>query len=122
MLCVSDSLLSGIGATVIGGLILAVFFFVLREYIFKIQDINGLWIFETCTNETTYNPYKNLKLTYLVLLWQEGNLIRGTGEKVQENVNGEIRTYTGKYRSAIDLSGYLTKNYLRKDTVVIHYI
>jgi len=89
--------------------------------IFRLPGLNGLWTFEIETKATTYNPYKEMKLTYLVLLWQEGASIYGSGEKVQEDVNGAVRTYTGQYRSRIEIRGYLTKKYLGCSEVAIHY-
>jgi len=62
-----------------------------------------------------------MKLTYLVLLWQEGHAIHGSGEKVREDVNGAIRSYTGQHRSRIEIRGYVTKRYFKKSELVLHF-
>jgi hypothetical protein len=111
----------GVLATVIGGLLLALIFFLLSDFIFRLPALSGPWSFESETRSTTYNPYKGLKLTYLVLVWQEGHAIYGSGEKVRENVDGAIRTYTGAQRSSIEIRGYLTKRYFGKSEVVLHF-
>lgn len=108
--------------TFIGGIFLAVFFFLSREYVFCLPDLNGPWTFQSETEVTLYNPYKGIKVTYIVLLWQEGNRIHGSGEKVQDEIkDGSIRKYTGSDRSRIEIRGYVTKRYLRKSKVVLHF-
>jgi hypothetical protein len=109
-------------STVLGGLLLALIFFLLKERVLRIPKLSGNWIFEKTTLRTGYNPYRNMVLRYYVLLWQEGNQIKGTGEKIYEKANGQKKEYTGKHRTQIEISGYLTKNYLSKDEIVIHYI
>lgn len=60
-------------------------------------------------------------LRYYVLIWQEGNQIKGTGEKIYEKSNGQEKEYVAEKRSRIEISGYLTKKYFSKDLLVIHY-
>jgi hypothetical protein len=111
----------GILGTVFGGILLALFFFFLSDFVFKLPAVSGAWSFESETLSTSYNPYKGLKLTYLVLLWQEGRVIHGTGEKVREDADGVVKTYTGAQRSRIDVRGYMTKRYFTKSEVVLHF-
>jgi hypothetical protein len=112
----------GVLATLIGGLLLALIFFLLSDFVFRLPALSGAWSFESETTNTSYNAYKGLKLTYLVLLWQEGNAIHGSGEKVREDLNGIARTYVGAQRSRIEVSGYLTKRYFTKSEVVLHLL
>ncbi len=108
-------------ATVVGGLLLAFVFFLLNDFCFRLPALSGLWTFESETQKTAYNPYKGMKLTYLVLLWQEGHAIYGSGEKVRENVGGVVRAYTGAQRSRVEIRGYLTKRYIKKSEIVLHF-
>lgn len=110
----------GIVSTVVGGIILAFVFFALRDLIFSIPDLSGVWRFESETIATSFNTYRGMKLTYLVLVWQEGPSVYGSGEKVSENLDGKIRTYTGSDRSRIAIRGYLTKGYLSRSRVMLH--
>lgn len=103
------------------GVVIAAIFFLLSDYIFRVPILNGSWTFTTQTEKTSYNNYKAMLLTYTVLLWQNGKTISGSGEKISENANGNIRNYTGSNRSQIKISGYITKNYLTKDRIIIHY-
>jgi hypothetical protein len=110
-----------VGGTLIGGLLLALIFFLLNDFVFSLPTLSGLWSFQSETSLTSYNPYKEMKVTYLVLLWQEGHAIYGSGEKVRENVKGVIRTYTGEQRSRIEIRGHITKRFFKKSTVVLHF-
>lgn len=114
-------LIANIFATVIGGLLLALIFFSLKEYFFSLPKLNGNWVFEIITVHSDYNPYKDMLLRYHVLLWQEGNQIKGTGEKIYEKTSEQEKEYVGDKRSRIEISGYLTKKYFSKDLIVIHY-
>ncbi len=114
-------LIIGVGATVIGGAALAFVLSLINDFVLSLPDLNGLWRFESQTLDTSYNPYRGMKLTYLVLLWQEGHAVYGSGEKVREDVNGAIRTYTGPQRSRIEIRGYLTKRYLSRSEIVLHF-
>ena len=110
-----------VGGTVIGGVLLALIFFLSNDFLFRLPALSGLWTFQSETCLTSYNPYKGMKLTYLVLLWQEGHAIYGSGEKVREDVKGAIRNYTGEHRSRIEIRGYATKRYFKKSEVVLHF-
>jgi hypothetical protein len=115
------ALMANVLATVIGGLLLALIFFLLSDFFFRLPALSGLWSFESETRSTSYNRYKGMKLTYLVLLWQEGNTIYGSGEKVREDVSGTVRSYTGAQRSRVEIRGHLTKRYITKSEIVLHF-
>ena len=110
-----------IGEAVVGTSFAALLFFVLKEYVFPIPPVSGCWTFETETVETSYNPYRGMKLKYIVLIWQEGNKIFGTGEKMSELVSSEYREYTGADRSQVKVQGYLTKRYVSRSRIVLHF-
>lgn len=109
-------LLSNIGS----GILIALVFFLLSDYIFKIPKLSGFWIVNVTTLKTSYNPYKNLILTYKIFIWLEGKNIYGSGEKIKEDANGTIREYVGKDRSQIKVSGSVLKKYLTQDKIVLH--
>ena len=108
-------------STVIGGSLLALILFLLKEKVFSLPNLNGNWIFETITNKSDYNSYNNMKLRYYVLLWQEGNQIKGTGEKIFEKTETQEIEYVGKNRARVVISGFLTKKYFSTDSIVIHF-
>lgn len=109
-------------ATIVGGVILALLFFWLKEKIFPFPKISGQWYFEMRTRNTAYNPYNDMILQYVAMLWLEGNRIKGTVEKIHENSSTGERDYVGINRTRGFVEGAIEKNYFSKDHVVLHVI
>jgi len=109
-------------ATVIGGGILAFLFFWIREKIFPIPKVTGRWFFEMHTINTVYKPYEDMTLRYIAMLWQAGNRIEGTVEKIYENSSTGEREYVGKNRTRGVVEGYVEKNCFSKDRLVLHVV
>lgn len=109
-------------ATIIGGIVLAIFFFLTKEKIFPLPKVNGCWYFEIETKVTEYIPYRGMILRYVAVLWQEGPYIKGTLEKIYEKSSTGERNYVGENRTRGVVSGYLEKNYLSEDRVVLHVV
>ena len=116
----TSDLLVQIAATLIGGLLLAFMFFLIKDKLFRIPALAGLWTFSAVTEKTSYNPFKDMTLTYLVLLVQEGNRIIGSGEKIKEVSVSGPREYEGKQRTRIQITGFITQRFLSKSECVIH--
>ena len=108
--------LSTIAMSVVVGFV----YFVASDFIFPITDLNGSWIVETTTVETEYSKFQGMKLTFIALVQQEGNRLKGTGEKIAEEVNGIKQSYTGAQRVNIDFSGFVEKRYFSGDKIVLH--
>ena len=109
-------------ATVIGGVVLSLMFFVFSDFIHTTPNLSGRWYFVNETRSTSYNPFRGLKVTYTVLLTQEGAKVFGTGEKIEDELDGKSTRYSGQDRVHITVSGYLQNNFLLKDTLNIHYV
>ena len=109
-------------ATVIGGALLAILFFWLREIIFPFPKLTGRWFFEMRTINSAYNPYKGMVLRYVAMLWRQGNQIEGTVEKIYENSSTGERNYEANNRTRGMVNGFVQKNYFSKDRVVLHVI
>lgn len=117
-----DSFLSDIIATVLGGVVLALLFFLAKEKLFPLPALAGPWVFELETIETSYNPYKGMVLRYVAFLWCEGNKVEGTVEKIYEKSSTGEREYIGANRTRGTVSGHIEKNYLGTDRVYLHVV
>jgi hypothetical protein len=117
-----SSFLSDTIATVVGGTVLAVLFFVVQEKCFALPILSGRWYFETETLETAYNPFKGMLLRYVCMIWQEGPVIRGTFEKIHEKSSTGERDYVGPNRKRGTLEGYVDKLYFSRDRIQIHLV
>ena len=106
-------------ASITAGIILAFIFFIFKEKIYPLPDINGRYHLIRTTQNSTSNKYIDMQLTYEMLLRSEGNKIYGTAEKIKEVNKKETINYIGKNRGHIVVNGYIEKNYLSDDRVVL---
>lgn len=107
-------------STVVGGVLLTLVFFFLREYVFSMPTVAGVWQCEFIVSETAYNPYKGMKLTHEIVLLQSGDQITGSGEKDREQsaLNTHL-TYRGKGRTQVKVFGVIEKRVLGSHRVRI---
>lgn len=116
------SIWADIIATLVGGVGLTFLFFFSREKLFPIPKVTGRWYLEMTTVNTAYNPYKGMILRYMIIIWKEGNIIKGSAEKIYEKSSAGEREYNGKSRTRAEIAGYIEKNYLGKDRVYLHAV
>ena len=114
--------LRGSASTVIGGVLLAILFFLSREIWFPLPNITGKWHVEVHTSKTAYKPYEGMVLRYIAIAWREGSVIKGTVEKVYENSSTGEREYVGENRTRGRIEGYIDKRYFSKDRVSLHIV
>ena len=121
-ICSLAPLVVNIISTVIGGVILAVLFFLTREKLCPIPPIAGRWNVQMHTEHTSYKPFEGMILKYVAMLWREGNLIQGTVEKIYEKSSTGERTYIGEKRTRGQVAGYVEKNYFSRDRLFLHVV
>ncbi|CDG54363.1 MULTISPECIES: hypothetical protein [Halomonadaceae] len=107
-------------STVVGGIALALLFFIIKEKLFPLIEISDHWELTTTTQKTKRNPFKNMKIKYDLILWREDKVIRGTAEKFFEISQTGHKTYYGKNRKRGRIEGYIEKNYFSKDRIIIN--
>lgn len=117
-----ESFFSDILSTVVGGLILALLFFVLKEKYFALPALTGRWHLEQTTRETAYKPYQGMVIRYVAMLWVEGNKVIGSAEKIYEKSSTGERAFIGSNRTRALVAGYIEKKYFDKDRVYLHVI
>ena len=109
-------------ATIVGGLILAVLFFLAREKLFPPPDVSGRWYLEMSFQKTSYKPFNGMILRYVAVFWREGHKVKGTAEKVYENSSTGERNFVGKDRTRSVIDGHIEKNVFSSDRVSLHVI
>jgi len=117
-----DSFWADVAATLVGGAFLALLFFWFREKIVPLPKVTGRWYFEIHTDQTAYNPYRNMVLRYVAMLWREGHRVEGTVEKIYENSSTGEREFVGQNRTRGKVEGYIEKNYFGKDRLCLHVV
>ncbi len=104
-----------------GKIITPITAFFLKKAASSFPNLNGSWVYEQITTESSYNPYINMKLRYLALLRIDGEKLSGTSEKIWENSpSGGEREYVGGNRTTATIEGHIKKNFFSQDEVVIH--
>jgi hypothetical protein len=106
---------------IITSIIIALLFFLWSDYIYKQPDLNGRWYFTVDYEKTSLLRFVGLKVTYEVILIQDGLKISGRGEKIEEIYNEVKKTYTGKSRVPIEINGNIDFNYLNNDKLNLSY-
>ena len=113
-----NEVLINIIETIFGGLILTFILFFLNEFVFNKKNLSGVWKVDLEIDESTFNPYKNLLIEYQFHLIQNGNSIKGTGEKIKEtNKEKEVTEYERSKRVTIEIDGFYNRKYLRKSQI-----
>jgi hypothetical protein len=62
-----NNFFSDLTTTSVGGLLLALFFFFVKEKLCPYPTITGRWYFEMHTDVTSYNPYAGMVLRYIAM-------------------------------------------------------
>lgn len=100
-----NNVISNTIGTVLGGLLfLSLVYYLVRDRLFSLPNVNGRWVFEALTVRSAYGPYIGKRLRFVVLLAQEADRISGTGEKVLEiSQNGWRPFVEGEQRNSSTL-------------------
>lgn len=107
---------------IVTAVVLSLGFMLFNDYIAPPPDLSGRWKFTITYKDTAYARYQGLQVTYQVLLLQEGLKLSGSGEKISEDgPTQEPRTYTGKQRTNIRITGTIKRKYFKHNEVSLHY-
>jgi len=110
-------------ANVVSGLIFAFILFLFKEYLFPMMQITGEWETTLVIAKTLFAPYQDVDFQYKVHLLQNGNRIRGSGERIKDlKRDGTETVYEPGQRIKIKIEGYYEKKYLRKSKVFFNVI
>ena|SRR6476620_6304171 len=116
-----SELSTNIIGTVIGGLLFTFVLFFLNEYIFRKNNLTGEWETEIQIDETSYNPFKNLKIEYKLHLLQKEYELVGSGEKISETKPSGVKTtYLRKNRITNEIDGYYERKYIGESKVFLN--
>ena len=117
---------SSIGGQVVGAIVTTVTlsfgFMIFNDYVSPPPDLTGRWKFTVNYKDTSRVGFQDLKVTYQVLLIQDGLELTGTGEKLSERSPTQpSRDYYGTKRTNINVVGSVERNYFSAETAVLHY-
>ena len=98
-------------------------FMFFNDFIAPPPDLSGNWKFTVTYENTSREGFKDLGVTYQVLLIQEGLTLSGSGEKVSEGgpTQDRLDYSNATLRPQIDIVGSVIRNYFSLDVLVLHY-
>ena len=93
-----------------------IFFFItlwfIKEKIYYIPDISGKWEMILTYKKADYNPYKNMKVKYIMFINQNNNHISIKGEKYFEELNDNTnKEYIGHEKTFSEYDGYIKRSF-----------
>jgi hypothetical protein len=107
--------------TIFGGLLLTLILFLLNEYVFPKINLTGEWKTIVTIEETTYNPFRNLKVEYVIHLIQKGYELSGSGEKIKDiKPDGSETVFIREKRVLVDIEGYSERKFFGKSKVYLN--
>ena len=113
-----NALANGIG-TVVGGAVLTLVFFLLREKLFGLPKLNGSWVYMLNIEYSSFGPFNKMQVYYHALLNQDGSRIYGEAEKYLELTTNHRLTFIGKDRVRVSINGHVEKRVFGADRVAI---
>ena len=108
-----------LAGTVTGGIILSALFFLLKERLFSLPQVTGVWEVQLITEKTEYNPFNGLKLWYQVTLIQNVTTFSGIGELDRECSREGTRFYIKNGRRPVEIQGTIEKRLTKPDLIHI---
>lgn len=108
-----------LAGTVSGGIALSLMFFWLKEWLFSLPQVSGIWEAQLITANSSYTPYSGMSLWYRITLIQNGSVITGVGELDREHSAKGTRTYENSGRRPIEITGTIEKRISRPDVIHI---
>lgn len=109
-------------ATVLGGIALSVTFFLLKEHLFALPSVTGVWECHMVVSDSAYNPFKGMELWYRIVLLQDGTRVIGRGEKHKDHAaNQPPRRYDGIHRIGTEIQGRIDKSLTKPDVIRVHW-
>ncbi len=116
-----EGFLIAVLSTIIGGLILTFMLFLLNEFAFQITNLSGEWKTIITVQESSYNPFKNLIISYKFHLIQKGYEISGSGEKIEETKgDGSLVKFNRSSRVTVKIEGYYERKWLRRSKIFLN--
>ncbi|TWI58622.1 hypothetical protein IQ22_00330 [Pseudomonas duriflava] len=103
-------------------IIVAVLLFAVREFSIKAKNYSGIYYAVSTVEDTSYNPFREMKMFHTLVLFSDGYVISGTTEKTGDI--DKIRSYeyegSGKIRG--EVSGRVERNYFGSSVMNLHIV
>jgi len=115
-----NDVLADVIANTLSAILMAILAIVVIDSFYSTPQLGGMWEFEIEVKDSSFSQYKDMKLKYQVILLQKELQFSGYGDKFAEKTSsGEYVELSGNDRSPIEITGYIEKNLLGPNQVLI---
>jgi len=111
------NIVKAIIANVVSALVIAVMLGAWTDHFYKTDKLAGIWKAELHVQDSEVERYEGMKMSYTLLLQQEGQVLRGVTEKVSEEINGETKKYQSYDRVHGEVSGTIAYSVFSDSTL-----
>ena len=109
-------------SSVLTAITISVLALAVSDYFLTPPRISGLWEFTVVYEDTSYNKFHNLKVTYQAALVQSEMKLQGSGDKYSEQFPDATTPiyYDQPDRIPITINGYIERKFLGQDKVFLY--
>lgn len=114
----SDPWIESMLANAVGGVLATAIVGSAAYWRTRVPDISGVWMMTVRVDKSEFNPYKGMKITYIVMLSQRAGNVSGSAEKVYEisTKNPKGYHYQKSSRMQSRVSGGVLGNVFQRKT------
>ncbi len=117
------SLLNPYVVNILSALTITFIFFIWNDYFHATSKLDDHWEVEYTVKESDYNKYKEMKIYANLYLFQIGNKVFRTGEKIAEQVKYKNKTfYNSKAIVRMNVDGVIKNNFIKLDQLILHIV
>lgn len=103
-------------------IIVAVLLFAIRELFIKAKNYSGIYYTLSTVEDTSYNPYREMRMFHTLVLFSDGYVISGTTEKTGDIDKIRPCEYEGSRKIRGVVSGRVERNYFGSSVMNLHIV
>ncbi|WP_161492854.1 hypothetical protein [Pseudomonas putida] len=103
-------------------LVVAFVLFFIRELFIRASDYSGVFYVMSTVEDSTYKPYKGMKLFHTLVLCSDGYVVSGTSEKTGDIDAVRAYEYPGATKIRGEVSGRIERNYFWNTVMNLHIV
>ncbi|BAV73941.1 hypothetical protein PCAU_1732 [Pseudomonas chlororaphis subsp. aurantiaca] len=115
-------LISSNYGSLLATLIAALVLFSIRELFNRAADYSGVYYTMSVVEDTSYNPFRGMRLFHTLVLFSDGYVVSGTSEKTGDVDGSRAHEYLGAAKIRGVVSGRVERNYIRSSVMHIHIV
>lgn len=108
--------------SLVAALLAAFILFSVRELLIKAKNYSGVFFVASTVEESTYRPYKGMRIFYTLVLCSDGHNVYGTSEKTGDIDKKRSYEYRGADKTRGIVTGRVERNYLRSTVMSLHIV